>query len=101
MEEITSIPNGLREQLARVQSTLSGTESSGGSMPMAALARQVPELLILLQLIEFGIEGVEITTTESDTKDQRVITGYSFETPRYGMRPVTTTRVVKREVRFL
>jgi len=108
MIDITSLPESLRDQIQETASNLLPTRS-GGSQPasdpvqslIVEIARQSPELFVAMLLDTSRFCGVESIESEESTEDKVVTTNAAGRSSESAVRPMTTRKTIRRQVRFL
>lgn len=103
MSEIHSLPESLKQQIQEaaaemLEGRLPANVNSQLSEPqrvIVEIARQSPELFVLMLLSGNDIEGLEVTETETVT-EERVVEEYNGSFRTRSLKPTSTTRTVTR-----
>ncbi len=106
MSEIHSLPESLKQQIqeaaaemleGRLPANVNSPALNEAQRVIVEIARQSPELFVLMLLSGSDIEGIEVTETETATEEQ-VVDEYKGSYRTSLLKPVATTRTITRRV---
>lgn len=108
MLDLNSLPDSLREQIQEAASNVLPVRTPGQAAPtdpvqalIVEIARQSPELFVGMLLDTSRFTGLETVESEETTTDQVVqVHSYGHGTENV-VRPMKSTRTIRRQVRFL